>query len=506
MDYLDPNNERRARRRLFVGYGLVGTLIAIASLVLLYWSYGYNVDKKGAVTQSGMVFVSSQPSNASIVLNDKPGSAKTNSRLVLAAGDYTLRLTKDGYTDWQRHVSVLGGDVQRFDYPLLVPKTLKTTTIASFDTPVSFFSQTPDKRFVLIGSADKPGTFTEYTLADPAKTVARTLELPGSVYTSLEKAASNRDAWKAIEWADGGRYCLVEHIWYAEDGNVKGREFLLLDRRAPSDSTNLTTALNLGTDDKVTLFNRQPDVVYVYRPADKTLRALEIHEAKLVTQLSSVYAYKTYSDDTVLYVTDVPPSGKAVPGTFYAVLQQGQRTTTLRMWQASAGQYLLDIARYDKEWYVLIGADNETTQYIYKNPQTQVLSQPKQLPSPWRTLKIEHPVSAAFSANARFVMVQNNDRFALYDAETVETLGYTAPKPVDNPAQQRPVWMDGHRLQYVSDGKLVWFDYDNQNLRVMQPSLPDQMPIFSPDFHYVYSLKTLGDGRYSLGGTSLITD
>lgn len=506
MDYLDPNNERRARRRLFIGYGLVGILIAIASLVLLYWSYGYNVDKKGEVTQSGMVFVSSQPSGASIMLNDKPRNAKTNSRLVLPAGDYTLRVTKNGYSDWQRRVSVRGGDVQRFDYPLLVPNKLKTTAVASFETDVSFFSQSSDKRYVLVGTADKPGVFTEYTLADPAKAAARVLELPSSVYASLEEAGGHHDTWEPVEWSDGNRYCLIEHTWYAEDGSVKGREFLLLNRRSPADSTNVSAALNLSVDDKATLFNRQSDAVYVYRAADKTLRALEIEGAKAITQLSHVYAYKTYSDDTVLYVTDVPPSGKSTPGTFYAVLQQGSRTTTLRTWQTPAEQYLLDIARYDENWYVLVGANNGIGQFIYKNPQTQVLSQPKQLPSAWRTLKIDRPVSAAFSANARFIMAHNNDRFVLYDAETAETFSYNAPRPIDEPAQQRPVWMDGHRLQYVSGGQLVWFDYDSQNVRVLQPSLAKQMPIFSPDYHFVYSLSKLPDGRSSLGGTSLLID
>ena len=54
--------------------------------------------------------------------------------------------------------------------------------------------------------------------------------------------------------------------------------------------------------------------------------------------------------------------------------------------------------------------------------------------------------------------------------------------------QTNGTWMDGDRLTYVSGGKLIVFDYDNQNLRVLTKSSPNLLAYFSPDYSNLYSL------------------
>src|SRR3989344_6640991 len=97
MDLLDPNKKRAHTIRLFVGYFLVGTAIALASLILLFQSFGYDVDRKtGKVIQNGLIFISSHPEASDVYLN---GDLKdrTDVRLAVPAGQYSVELKRSGY-------------------------------------------------------------------------------------------------------------------------------------------------------------------------------------------------------------------------------------------------------------------------------------------------------------------------------------------------------------------------------------------------------------------------
>jgi hypothetical protein len=503
MDYLDPTYEKRALRKLYIGYGLVALVIGMASLILLYWSYGYGLDKKGDVMQSGLVFVSSQPTAANVYFNGQIAASKTNARFVLPSKDYALRVSKAGYHDWAHAVQVRGGDVQRFDYPLLVPKQLTATTIATYDSAISMLTQTPNRRWILALPNDKNAQFIQYDLRDPAKPVTTTLALPAESFTRRE--AGVIQTWSAIEWADDNRYVLIEHTYGAANEDPAGREYILFDRRSPENSVNVTRTLSLSPAEQLTLFNKQSDMLYGYNTETKVLRSILLTPdgSRPLVTLPHVYGYKTYSDDTILYVTDTPPNGVQLAGSLSVVLQQGSRSTVLRRLPASAQRFILDIARYDRNWYVVVGANTEEGAHIYKNPQTQVLTKSGQLPLAWRFLKLANPAYGGFSTNARFISVQNAQSVAVYDAELANVHAYTLPKPMDAP-QQHAMWMDGHRLLYVAGGVTYITDYDNTNHRALQPAQASSMPLFSSDYHYLYTVTTDANAKTKLAITPLV--
>src|ERR1035437_5316433 len=102
MDFLDPRKKRQFHIRLILGYVLVGIAIALATVILVYGAYGYSINTKtGTVVQNGLLFVDSKPGGANIYLNGASRNATTAARLVLATGNYSLKLTRTGYHDWQ---------------------------------------------------------------------------------------------------------------------------------------------------------------------------------------------------------------------------------------------------------------------------------------------------------------------------------------------------------------------------------------------------------------------
>jgi hypothetical protein len=84
-------------------------------------------------------------------------------------------------------------------------------------------------------------------------------------------------------------------------------------------------------------------------------------------------------------------------------------------------------------------------------------------------------------------MDENGTDFAVYDIENNKSYTYDAKAPLDVP-QQHADWMDGDRLEYVSAGKLVVFDYDHTNVQTLMPADPHYLPFFDPSYKFVDSL------------------
>lgn len=497
MDFLDPQKERLNRIVLFLSYGLVSVAIGIASIILLYQTNGYCVDGKGAVDRCGLVFLSSQPNGATITINGKIQNAQTNTKLNLRSGLYQMTLGLDGYRDWRHNVSVLGGDVQRFDYPLLFPKVLRPETVASTTAAMTFATQSPDRRWLLIGEDTLPVTLRLFDIKSPTKPIASMVSLPAGLITAGDGAQD----WKVAEWSSDNRHLVLLH-GYTTAG-VAGHEYILVDRQTPEASRSLTRDLALAASDQLSLYNKKYDQYYLYNSEAKTLRTAGLSgSSPSVRQIEHVIAYKTYADDTVLYVTDTPFNSKATTGFVGVVLQQGNQTRVLRQMQPGASAYLLDIAQYSGDWYVVLGADKEKGVYIYKNPLGQQLTTANALPVPIRSLRIPGASYVAFSANTQYILAENGQTLAVYDIEYDNMFRYALPAPLD-PPQQHVSWMDGNRLAFVSDGKVNVCDFDGLNLQVLQPSSPAQGPFFSPDFKVSYAVVTQSSRASSLTKTPL---
>lgn len=500
MDFLDPVKERRNRLKLLVGYCLVALAIGIATLVLLYQSYGYGIDKQGNITQNGLVFVSSQPSGAAIYLNGQRYKANTNTRVVVPADTYQLKISAAGYRDWQRPIVVAGGDVQHFDYPFLFPTKLKTSKLGDLAADPSVASQSLDRRWLLLGRADASGSFTLYDFKSPDKPVATDITLPDGSFTPGDTGGAQ--SWTVVEWAADNQHVLLEHT-YTVKGTVS-REYILLDSATPVDSVNLTSSLHLSQTETLNLFNNRTSQFYVYDSADQSLQRVNASDGSVVSRLEHILAFKPYGDSEVLYVTDRSPTGKTTDGSVSVVLQDGQKTITLQTLPAGATTYDLNLAQYSGDWYVAVGSNNSPTVYVYKDPQNQQTTGVDTYPSPWRRLPLSGATYVVFSANTQFLLAENGQNFVVYDFENTAMYRYHTSAPLDQP-QQHATWMDGDRVVYVSGGVLQVFDYDYRNQQSLVTANAAYLPFFSPDYTYLYTLEPAsGDAKPALASTPLV--
>lgn len=477
MDFLDPKKQKQHHIYLMICYALMTIGLILATLILVMLAYGFGFDRKGQVTQSGLVFVSSTPTGASIWINGEKQSDNTNTRLLLQSGRYTLRVTKEGYTDWQRSIIVNGSVLERFDYPMLIPKDLTTTEVAAFESSIAFASQSRDRRWLVVQQPSSVNQFVLYDLNERADQPS-SLTVPAAILTE----PSSTQSWEQVEWSTDNRRVLLLRTYLAASTKTPVTEYILLDREKPAESVNVSTTFSLGPSD-VRLIDGKYDKYYVLNPANQRLSSVSLEDTSPRTVINGVVEYKSYGEDKIVYVASVAENERLTSVRF----KDGDKTYRIRDDITARGVYLLEIAQHDGAWYLAAGEQSENRIPVYKNPVDSLRQLPNDPLVPVQVLKVQKPVYIAFSANTRFIMATGGQNFYTYDIKNDKGYQYTATQPLDAP-QVSARWMDGYRLAYISGGKLVMFDYDYINQRTLQSADPAFLPFFDRDYEFVYSL------------------
>lgn len=469
MDFLDPDSQRKSTILLFTGYILIGIAIGLAAFVLILVSYGFGVNKKGKVVQNGLVFVSSTPTSATIYLNGKPTKYQSNSRLSLPAGQYVLSLGRQGYRNWQRPAAVNGGEVVRFDYPLLIPSSLQTTRRQAYDKPVGSATGTVDNRWLMLETLPGAASFYLIDLTKPALP-ATTITVPAGDFT-----AGNGQVWTPLDWAGDNVHILYKHT-------VSGvNEFILVNRQDPTQTVNLNKLLSF-TPTQVSFIDKQYDQYYVYSAANQTLSTASLKQPSLVPVADKVLAYAASGSRTVAYIS--PSTNDS--GEVNVWLREGSKTYRLRDLPVDSS-YLLEASQYQGNLLVTTGSPAAGAVFTYRDPISQLSDRSLGVAVPVSLLRLPSPNFVTFSYGGRFTVVENGNSFAVYDAEYKQAYHYRLTAAMD-PGQVHATWLDGAHLQYVSGGELMMFDFDGRNPQTLSAARDNASVYYDPSYKHLYSI------------------
>jgi hypothetical protein len=356
---------------------------------------------------------------------------------------------------------------------MLFPAQLTARTIKKYGLQPALSTQSPDRRWILTQAQADFKVFEVFDTAKPDKDPV-TLSLPGAIST-----LTGTHAWKLMEWSTDNSHVLLKHI--VTNGDQQASEYIMVNREDPTASFNLTARLGINPT-TVELRDKKFDQYFVYTAEDHKLQTASLDAPKPSPFLDAVLAFKTYGDKTVLYATDKA----AAAGRTVIKLQDDDKSYTLRT-VATDTVYMLDLTKYNGDWFVVAGASGEDRTYIYKNPVAQLNDHPQTPPAPVQILKTDNPTYVAFSDNARFIVTENGQQFSVYDAEYDKKFAYTASAPLDAP-QLHATWMDGGRLTYLSKGKVAVFDYDNTNRATLSPADAGYGTFFDRDYKVLYGV------------------
>lgn len=486
MDFLDPKAKRRHKIQLIIGYALMGVLILTTSAVLVFSAYGFDVDRKtGEVIQNGLVFVDSAPDGAAVYFNGQIQKEQTNNRFALPASNYDLKIAKQGYHDWQRKFQLDGGEVERFTYPLLIPTELKQRNIQTVAATPTLVTESPDRRWLLMSNGASLSEFTEYdlnSLDDNDVPKARNFSIPADLLT----AGSGDRKLELVEWSTDNKHILLKHT------HSGGYEFVILSRDSGSPSININKLLG-ASPTNVVLRDKKFDQWYLFTQAGGLLQSADTK--KTITQIAAnVTSFKSHDDNTILYASTTN-DGKNQR----ISLRQNNKTYTLK--DVANGAVMLEIARYDGAWYVVIGSTAEHKSYIYKNP---VDTLNRNDGSPLVPVSIQKTIgemtAVSFSSNTRFISTQSGQHFEIFDLEYDDLYRYDLIEPID--PGTKVAWMDGHRLIAQTGGKALSLDFDGSNKRILASPILGTPIMFDRDYTVLYQVTNTGNTN-SLGLTAI---
>jgi hypothetical protein len=313
--------------------------------------------------------------------------------------------------------------------------------------------------------------------------------VPAELFTAAEGAHT----LELIEWSDDNKHFLVKHNF------TGGNEFIVISRDQPATSININRFLKTAPS-SVVLRDKNFDEWYVYTQQGGILQTADAKgaTAQLVTGVTS---FKPHDDDTLLYAQT------ASDGQTQRIhMREGGDTYVIR--DVPAGTVFLDLARYDGDWYAVVGSDADKKTYVFKNPNSQQQkANPASRPVPHAILKATGPITwVAFSQNTRFIVSQSNGQhFEVHDNEYDQTAVFDITEPFG--AGTKVSWMDGHRLTGRTANKAVIFDFNGANKQELVSSLPSSPLLFDRDYTVLYTVDAIGEtGAFGFAATDLRLD
>lgn len=473
MDFLDPKKKRAHKIRLFTGYALMGTALLLAATLLTLAATGYGIKgTSGEVTRNGLLFVDVHPQQATMFINGKD-RGKTDGRFVLESGFYNLELQRDGYRPWKRDFTLDGGNIVRLVYPFMFPTTLDNRDLVPFTSTPDMVTESPDRRWIVMhdqASADR------LRLVDTStkELVTTEINFPAAVLGDHP----GTQTMELVEWSTDNRRLLVKNTYPG------GYDFIVLDHQEPQNSYNVTQVFGAPFTN-VQLRDKKFDKLYLHDASTGRLLTADVGNKTTEVVLTGVQAFRPYKNDTVLYttVTDAAAEKSLLR------LKDDAVTYTIRELERS-DSYLLNMAEFDGDTYVIGGATSDGKVYIYKNPVESLKKSSTTELIPKTLLRLDNPEYLSFSSNARFASIQSGNMFSVYDLETLQHYKYDTKIGVTRGVEAN--WMDGHRLMLVgSDNTLVIFDYDGLNPQSLVTTSGRYVPLFDRDYNQLFTVGPL---------------
>ncbi len=491
MDFLDPVAKKNKSRRIFIGYGLVTILIALATYIMVATAVGYAVfDFGDDVVRNGLVLIDSKPVAASISVDGKLENDKTKAKLALNGGIYTITLNEPGYTSWSKKISIEGGRVRIINYPWLFPTILTPVKVADLPIDTGFTTQSPDSRWLVVQQSISLPAIETFDL-EASEVTAASVVLPPSVLTSVN---GQYGSFEPLGWANDNRHFLL--LQKLPDGN---KAYLLIDRENVDLSVNLSTIFGVEPT-SVSFFDNKPDKFYMYFATGGLIRVADLSARNIgETILDQVLSYESSGSSLILYTTTKDAQAGEVAAKIY---DGGQSYTLSELVFDSSNRYFLEFDRFDGSWYYAIGSGSSESVQLFRNPLNFIASADSKPASPLLILKTGIPESISSSPGARrFIMARSGKTISVYDAE--EDVSYKYDLPFTADAGTTLDWANAFHLQTVSGGKLQVFEFDGQNNREPMSVRGVTTGYYSKDFKKLFSISPT-DGGSTLDSTSLI--
>ncbi len=148
-EYKHIPREQRLRE-IIIGQSIVTLIILVTSLSLIFYGFGYKIDwKHFAIKHTGIIYLSFQPKDADVYINNEKKSESSPFDMNLLPGRYSVSVKNDGYYSWNSAVTVEADKVLTIKNVVLfrenpeITQVTKQSEIDTINTPFDLLVKNP---------------------------------------------------------------------------------------------------------------------------------------------------------------------------------------------------------------------------------------------------------------------------------------------------------------------------------------------------------------------------
>lgn len=486
--YNPPSKKYQLVRQVVIYVIMTSTVVGLV-FVLILMMIGYRFNRsEGTIEQGGLVQFNSLPAGVGLTLDTTRLSSITPAKLTITAGPHMITMAKNGYTPWQKSVTVVPGSVLWLNYARLIPNDLKVSDVATYPSITSSLAS-PDRRFFAMTTDP---TAPSVVLADITSDTPtfKTLPLPEGSFTVPEDKAG--ETFQIMSWDGSNRYLLLQHNFASTS------EWILADTQNIDESKNLTSSFDIAITG-VKFSNKNSRILYALTNGD--VRKIDIDGATISAPLiKNVTEFSLYDNSIITFVTSLDPVTKQRTVGYYE--EGASHPRVIRSYGDDGTTSLhLSLGKYYRENYFGI-AYGETVD-ILKGPLPRSDSTDPSSLVAITTMTVPGGVDyLANRTDGRFFVAQHGARYSVYDLELGDLK--TTTLKGDSPIQGELRWLDGYTLWSSLDGRLRLYEFDGANQHDIMPILSGQNPSLTRNNRYIYAPTKDESGAFHLSRVRLI--
>ena len=451
------DKERRKKlqtMRLIITEVFMLIIIILTVIILTFIVMGYHLNENGELEQSGLVQIESIPTDASVTIDGEVLNIKTNTSKILPEGKHTVSLAKDGYTSWEKTFETHSGLLTKLTYPRLYKTERKTEIVKKLEETPELFVVSPSRNYILT-SSEKSGILK---LLNLNSNDLKTTEIDLTIIIGKEVSEL-----KVLSWNSSEERIIIS---FSRDNET---HFAVVELTRPERSIDLSTTFNLKISD-LSFANDYGDRLFILE--NNSLRIISLSSRELSEVVAKDVTHFSNSNNRAIFVDK---SSKIS-------LYDDNSKSIIFLKKASAENTRALISEYIGRFTLALLEDNELTIYRGNLP-TENVSADKPLPDPVGKTTLEFGVPDNFKTEAKnqIILTSKENNFSVFDLENYAFSSYTLENNLT-------FWPDDYTIGLVSDGKLVFRDFDGTNKVTLGDSLAGFPAVITKNDKYLYHL------------------
>jgi len=430
---------------------VLGVVLMVVFLALIVSGYWVNSDFK--VQRQGMIQVASTPTGADLSIDGESSwLQRTNTSKMLASGEHSVVISKDGYDTWSKTVNISEGLLYRIHYPRLFWQDRKPESILDVAGSTMATISPDNDTLLLINNT------TTWQVVKLDNDTLKPKKIDISSYFSSTSLAEGAEVGVftgkilSLDWDRNGDHVLVKS---EQSGAV---EWTIIDANNVKNSINLTKEFGADFTDVKILDNSSSNLLAVQ---NGNLHKIDV-SSKIISAVlvENVVDFDHYENEIVFSARS--KDDKYTVGLFKI---GDSKVKELEKLDSPAK---VVISKFYDNMYIATLADNA---FILHNKDDYSEVMQADLGFTPKHIEVGH--------DGEFITMWESTEIATLDMETNNIIEWSVEGNSFD-------WLDNDMIYSVSAGELIVYDFDGLNRRILARNVSDHFPASITDDKWLY--------------------